>query len=169
MLLSRYVHSLSASRRGGSAADASTRWFAPALAVGPHRNRDDDDVFGALAKKPARGGKAKKPEPKKVPDAVRLPLGVMDSLNKIEIAIPTTIAEVHATIAALEAKRDYYEKRQEEELRQGLEEERREREEEAARAAAEAAKADAATDDDVNGGGDAAPEAEAEEKEEGEI
>ena len=164
MLLSRYVHSLSASRRGDSAADASTRWFA---AAGPHRNRDDDDVFGALAKKPARGGKAKKPEPKKVPDAVRLPLGVMDSLNKFEIAIPTTIAEVHDTIAALEAKRDYYEKRQEVELRQGLEEERREQE--AARAAAEAAKADAATADDVNGGGDAAPEAEAEEKEEGEI
>ena len=100
-----------------------------------------------------------------MPDAVRLPLGVMDSLNKLEIAIPTTIAEVHTTIAALEAKREYYEKRQEEEIRQGLEEERREREEEAARAAAEAANADA----DVNGGGDAAPEAEAEEKEEGEI
>jgi hypothetical protein len=93
----------------------------------------------------------------KAPETVRLPLGVVEQILGLSVPLPTTVADVDNTLAALAAMRSFWQRRQAEEMRKGEEEERLERESDAAGATVEApAPAAEAT-------------ADAEEKEEGEL
>ena len=113
------------------------------------------------------GNKGKTPAaPKpKAPESVRLPLGVVEAILKLDVPVPTNVADVEATVTALQTLRASYEKRQADEMRKGEEEERLEREAETAAAAAAAAAPVA----NGHAAADAADEPSAEEKDEGEI
>ena len=137
----------------------------------------DEDFFEGVAKKNDKGSKAKAaPKTPKAPDTIKLPLIMVEQILSLDIALPTTAADVDKTLEALASKRAFYERRQAEEIRKGEEEERLEREREAAGESA----APAAEEPETAAAPEAAePEAEAEvadeakadeeEKEEGEI
>ena len=154
----------------------------PTQTVRRHRpfwtSRDrDEDFFEGVAKKSDKGSKAKAaPKTPKAPDTIKLPLIMVEQILSLDIALPTTAADVDKTLEALASKRAFYERRQAEEIRKGEEEERLEREREAAGESA----APAAEEPETAAAPEAAePEAEAEvadeakadeeEKEEGEI